>query len=149
MSRMMKKSSTAKNSSAKSNTTKEAIKKKAARAVTAAKAASSSIKGLKKQYLKKGKACKVTFRLPKEAAPDAQTVTVVGDFNDWNVNGTRMQKLKNGDFKAEVELPCNKEYRFRYLIDADRWENDWFADRYIPNAYGSEDSVVIIENGSQ
>jgi 1,4-alpha-glucan branching enzyme len=72
-------------------------------------------------------------------------VTVVGDFNNWNVTDTKMKKLKNGDFKATLELPCNREYRFRYLIDAHRWENDWFADKYIRNRYGSEDSVVIIE----
>ena len=59
-----------------------------------------------------------------------------------------MQKLKSGEFKATVELPCNREYRFRYLIDANRWENDWAADKYLPNEYGDEDSVIVIENGN-
>jgi hypothetical protein len=36
------------------------------------------------------------------------------------------------------------EYKFRYLIDDSRWENDWNADRYIPNSFGSEDSLVIV-----
>lgn len=103
-----------------------------------------SQKGLKKQYLKKIPACKVTFRLPKNAAPDAKTVTIVGDFNNWNVSESKMQRLKSGDFKITLELPCNREYRFRYLIDSDKWENDWFADRYIPNEYGDDDSVVVI-----
>lgn len=116
---------------------------------TETKAAAPLKKGPKKQYVKAGRACKVTFRLPKEAAPDARMVTVVGDFNNWNVTETKMKKLKNGDFTTTLELPCNREYRFRYLIDANRWENDWFADKYIPNRYGSDDSVVIIEeNGS-
>ena len=105
-----------------------------------------SVQGLKKQYLKKSASCKVTFRLPKEAAPTAEMVTVVGDFNDWNLKETQMQKLKSGDFKATLELPCNKEFRFRYLIDADKWENDWAADKYLPNEYGDDDSVVVIEN---
>ncbi|KPK02050.1 MAG: glycoside hydrolase [Nitrospira bacterium SG8_35_4] len=100
--------------------------------------------GLKKQYIKEGKACKVTFRLPKEAAPDAGMVTVVGDFNNWNVTETKMKKLKNGDFTTTLELPCNREYRFRYLVDSSRWENDWCADKYIRNRYGSDDSVVVI-----
>ena len=38
---------------------------------------------LKKKYLKKG-ICKVTFRLPKEVAPSASAVSLVGDFNDWD-----------------------------------------------------------------
>jgi hypothetical protein len=105
--------------------------------------------GPKKTYIKSGRSCKVTFRLPKAAAPEARMVTVVGDFNNWNVTETKMKKLKNGDFTTTLELPCNREYRFRYLIDANRWENDWFADKYIPNRYGSDDSVVVIEgNGS-
>jgi hypothetical protein len=106
-------------------------------------------KGPKKQYIKAGKSCKVTFRLPKEAAPAARMVTVVGDFNNWNVTETKMKKLKSGDFTTTLELSSNREYRFRYLIDANRWENDWFADKYIPNRYGDDDSVIVIEeNGS-
>ncbi len=99
---------------------------------------------IKKQYLKSAPACRVTFRLPKDAAPEAHIVTIVGDFNNWNTAETQLKRLKNGDFKITVELPCNREYRFRYLIDANRWENDWFADKYIPNPYGCDDSVVFV-----
>jgi len=124
--------------------------KKAVVAKAPAKTKTVSVQGLKKQYLKKSSSCKVTFRLPKEAAPTAEMVTVVGDFNDWDLKGTQMQKLKSGDFKAILELPCNEEFRFRYLVDSDHWENDWAADKYLPNQYGDDDSVVVIEsvNGS-
>ncbi len=100
--------------------------------------------GIEKQYLKSRPVCKVTFRLPKEAAPEAQSVTIVGEFNNWDATETPMKKFKNGDFTITLELPCNREYRFRYLIDGNRWENDWCADMYVPNAYGCDDSVVII-----
>ncbi len=99
---------------------------------------------IKKQYIKSVQACRVTFRLPKDAAPEAHIVTIVGDFNNWNTDETQLKRLKNGDFKITMELPCNREYRFRYLIDANRWENDWFADKYIPNPYGCDDSVVFV-----
>ncbi len=102
-------------------------------------------RSLQKKYVKNSRSCKVTFRLPKEAAPNARMVTVVGDFNDWKITETKMIKLKSGDFKATVELPCDREYRFRYLVDSHSWENDWFADKYIPNQFGSDDSVVIVE----
>ena len=101
-------------------------------------------KGIKKQYLKAKPVCKVTFRLPKEAAPGAKVVSVVGDFNNWNVKQSRMKKLSNGDYTLTMELPCSKEYSFRYLIDAEKWENDWFADKYIPNEYGGDNSVVVV-----
>ncbi len=99
---------------------------------------------IKKQYLKTKSLCNVTFRLPRQAAPDAKAVSVVGDFNNWNSAETRMQKLKNGDFKATLKLSPNREYRFKYLIDSNRWENDWYADKYMPNEYGTEDSVVEV-----
>ena len=104
----------------------------------------SEVSGIKKQYLKSNGSCNVTFRLPKEAAPDAQVVTIVGDFNNWNFAASQMKKLKNGDFKATLKLQRDKEYRFRYFIDGTRWENDWSADKYVPNTFGSDDSLVII-----
>lgn len=100
--------------------------------------------GLKKLYLKSKDFCKVTFRLPRAAAPDAETVTIAGDFNEWDTSENQLQKLKSGDFTITLELPCDMEYKFRYLIDNCRWENDWSADGYIPNSYGSEDSLVIV-----
>lgn len=97
---------------------------------------------LKKLYSKTKALCKVTFRLPKEAAPEATQVTLVGDFNQWNTNETPMQKMKNGDFTVTLELASEQQYKFRYLIDNCQWENDWQADEYVPNCYGTDDSIV-------
>jgi len=96
-----------------------------------------------KEYLEGRSQCRVIFRLPKEAVPDAREVTLPGDFNDWDVSGTRLIKLKNGDFSVSLDLDCGREYKFKYLIDGSRWENDWFADKYVPNSFGTDDSVVV------
>ncbi len=100
--------------------------------------------GIRKQYLKSNGSCKVTFRLPKEAAQGARSVTIAGDFNNWDTTKTPLKRLKNGEFKLIMELPRNKEYRFKYLIDSKHWENDWHADKYVPNSYGNDDSVVVV-----
>jgi 1,4-alpha-glucan branching enzyme len=99
---------------------------------------------LKKQYLKSGSLCKVTFSLPSQIAKLVTTAHLVGDFNDWSVSATPMKRLKNGTFTATVTLRQNEEYQFRYLLDGLRWENDWKADKYVPNRYGSENSVVVV-----
>lgn len=99
---------------------------------------------IKKQYLKSNKTCKVTFNLPKKAAPDAKVVTIVGDFNNWNETEAQMKKLKSGDFTLTLDLSSEKEYRYRYLIDSSRWENDWQADSYVPNPFGCEDSIIKV-----
>lgn len=101
-------------------------------------------KGIIKQYIKSPLGCRVTFRLPKEAAPNARCVAVVGSFNNWDKNAMPMKRLKNGDFTITVGLESDKEYRYRYLIDGTCWENDWCADRYEPNPYGCDDSVVVV-----
>lgn len=100
--------------------------------------------GIKKEYLNSNSACKVTFRLPKEAAGAAKRVTLVGDFSNWDKDAITMKRLRNGDFSTTLELLSEREYRFRYLIDGRRWENDWCADNYKPNPFGCDDSVVIV-----
>lgn len=128
---------------------KKAIKKpvkritRTSKASVAKKAAEESL-GLKKKYNKANTSCKVTFGLPGVAVVGVQTVTIVGDFNGWDEKATPLKKLKNGEFKIMLDLLPGNEYRFRYFIDACRWENDWSADSYVPNIYGCEDSVVIV-----
>jgi 1,4-alpha-glucan branching enzyme len=135
----------------KSVTAKQKVseKKVVSKAVSQKKAEKSNVSktvptGIKKQYLKTNGWCNVTFKLPKDAAPDAELVTIVGDFNDWNMSETKMKKMKNGNFQLTLKLHKNREYRFRYLVDATRWENDWQADSYVPNAFGCDDSLVIV-----
>jgi hypothetical protein len=99
--------------------------------------------GIKKEYLEDGKLCKVTFRLPSIAAPSAKSVCIVGDFNDWNIHGNRMKKLKNGDYCITLNLEPGREYQFRYFIDESKWENDWNADRYVKSPLGDSDNSVI------
>jgi 1,4-alpha-glucan branching enzyme len=99
--------------------------------------------GMKKQYFKTKKTCRVTFRLPGPAAPDATCVSLVGDFNGWNVHAHPMKKLKNGDFTTTLELEPGRDYAFRYLVDGVRWENDWDADKYVKSPYGDSDNSVV------
>jgi len=100
--------------------------------------------GVKKDYRKDGSLCRVTFKLPKMAAPESQDVSIVGDFNKWDRDASPMKRLKNGDFLITLDLKSRQEYRFRYLINGNQWENDWNADRYVPNDFGEDDSVVIV-----
>lgn len=99
---------------------------------------------IKKRYLKSKDICKVTFRLPAEVAHTASTVTLVGDFNDWNRDSLPMKRLKSGEHTLTVDLQPGREYRYRYLIDGNCWENDWCADRYERTPYGDADNSVVV-----
>lgn len=97
---------------------------------------------IRKSYSKTGTYCRVTFELPAEAG--ASKVALCGDFNGWDPKAHPMSRRKGGRFSTTVSLKAGARYRFRYLVDGKRWENDWGADDYVSNPFGSEDSVVEI-----
>ncbi len=97
---------------------------------------------MKKTYSTKGQTCKVTFDLPSDV--QAKSVSLCGDFNGWDPAKHPMKRKKGGGFSVTVSLNPGKQYRFRYLLDGKKWENDWAADRYLPNSFGSEDSVINV-----
>ena len=100
---------------------------------------------ISKKYFKTKDVCRTTFRLSAEAAGDAENVFLVGEFNDWSLQSHPMKRLKDGSFKIEVDLPRGNSYQFRYLLDDDRWENDWNADDYCYSEYGNcENSIVEV-----
>ena len=99
---------------------------------------------LKKKYLKSRPVSKVTFRLPREAAPEAKEVFLVGTFNNWDPEATPMTRLKNGEFKITLDLETGAEYTFRYLIEGELWENDWEADKYVPSGIEGQDNSVVV-----
>jgi len=99
---------------------------------------------IKKEYLKGMHVCRVTFALPEAAAPDAKSVYIVGDFNNWNTSANPMKMLANGDYSTTLDLETGKEYQFLYLIDGSKWKNDWNADKYVKNPYGDNDNSVVM-----
>ena len=97
---------------------------------------------LRKAYSKTGKSCRVTFDLPSEV--EASQALLCGDFNNWDGKAHPMKRRKDGRFSATISLEAGRSYRFKYHLDNRRWENDWEADAYVPNAFGSDDSMVKV-----
>ena len=97
---------------------------------------------MKKSYTKTGKSCRVTFSLPSDVGADS--VALCGDFNEWDQEKHPLKRRKDGSFSTTISLKPGAEYRFRYWVDGERWENDWNADKYLPNSFGSEDSIIIV-----
>lgn len=80
-----------------------------------------------------------TFRVN---AAWAQTVMLVGEFNEWSTDATPMQRVGDTEeFVAELQLEPGRSYRYKLFLDGERWENDPNADDYVPNEYGGHDSV--------
>ena len=98
---------------------------------------------LKKTFSKDMKKCTVTFTVSKEAAGEAKTINIAGDFNSWSSTDTALKQAKDGSFSVKLTLDAGREYQFRYLIDGHKWENDWNADKYVPAPYSNAENSVV------
>ena len=85
----------------------------------------------------------VTFTLPAEVQADS--VALCGEFNEWSAENIRLERDGDGSWRATVALEPGHSYRYRYLLDGERWENAWQADGYVLNSYGSDDSIVRVD----
>ena len=76
-------------------------------------------------------------------APNAHSVALVGDFNDWNVSATQLSR-QSGDGVWWVTVPLQPgRYRYAFVVDGTLWRPD-------PNApsaddeFGRRNSVVTV-----
>ena len=82
---------------------------------------------------------KVSFTL---TAPDAETVYLLGDFNDWQARDV-MTRGDDGTWGLTLTLDPDREYQFRYLVN----ETDWYDEDSVgrcPNPFGGENGLLIL-----
>ncbi len=91
-----------------------------------------------------GSVATVDFRMQADHL-DARSVHLVGEFNDWSSTATPMMRCES-QFVVSLQLETGRTYRYKYLVDGQRWENDWNADAYVSNEFGGDDSVLDLTN---
>jgi 1,4-alpha-glucan branching enzyme len=90
---------------------------------------------------KKGKEQRrITFSLE---APWAQSVSVLGDFNQWNGEKHKMKREENGVWSRMMMLEPGR-YEYKFLVDGDWW-HDPKNDQNIANEFGSLNSVLNVK----
>jgi 1,4-alpha-glucan branching enzyme len=99
---------------------------------------------VKKQYYKTRPYCKVTFRLSKKIAGNAQKVAIAGDFNEWQSERTPMKALKSGDFTASVQLTKGHEYQYRFVLNDREWITDESADKQVYCEFANAHNAVVV-----
>lgn len=85
---------------------------------------------------------RVRFELPSFLW--ANHVAIVGDFNGWRTDATPMHQERDGVWRVTLDLPEGNKYEFRYLVDG-MWMTDYHADGFVTSAYGTDNSVIIVE----
>jgi len=82
---------------------------------------------------------RITFKLH---APDAQRVSLAGDFNAWDPEMHPLKKSSAGLWKKMVSLSPGR-YEYRFMVDGE-WHNDPDCTTCSPNPFGSNNSVLIL-----
>ncbi len=88
----------------------------------------------------------VTFTV--EADVGGTGAAVCGDWNDWDALRDPMEPVAGGGFTLTLAIPRGRVYRFRYLLDGERWENDWAPDGYAANTYGGDDCLLDLSESA-
>lgn len=85
----------------------------------------------------------VEFSLNPTSAPDAHTITIAGDFNNWSpATATPMRKQANGEWAATLQLPAGK-HLYKLIVDG-KWIPDPENPTQEDDNYGGKNSVVMI-----
>ncbi|MFH1217189.1 MAG: glycogen-binding domain-containing protein [Pseudomonadota bacterium] len=75
-------------------------------------------------------------------APDASTVFLAGNFNEWNPTEHAMRKFKGGKFVKKLKLNPGK-YEYQFIVDGQWWTDPVNPNREI-NSFGSENSIIEV-----
>ncbi len=76
-------------------------------------------------------------------APEAGSVSLVGDFNEWNEGTHELRDADNdGVWEIEVPLERGEVYTYNFLINGDEWIPDPSAVNHIEDSFGGEKSVL-------
>lgn len=76
-------------------------------------------------------------------ATNAGRVALVGDFNNWDVAATPMQRAGPNAWWVVVQLRPGR-YRYSFVINGTRWMMDPGAPRAADNDFGPRSSVITI-----
>ena len=83
---------------------------------------------------------KVSFTM---LAPEAQNVSLAGNFNDWDKNSHSLEKDFDGTWEIHIDLMPGR-YEYRFLVDGE-WRNDPDCNSFAPNPFGSENCILTLE----
>jgi hypothetical protein len=76
-------------------------------------------------------------------APDARSVALVGDFNNWNRATTTLAPEKDGLWTASVVLPPGR-HEYAFIVDGEHWMADPQAKVTIEDDFGTASSIVTV-----
>jgi hypothetical protein len=80
------------------------------------------------------------------AAPEARSVALVGDFNNWDRAATPMRRAGDGASWVVVVPLEPGRHLYGFVVDGSRWVNDPAAPLAADAAFGDRNSVVLVSD---
>jgi 1,4-alpha-glucan branching enzyme len=71
------------------------------------------------------------------------TVSLVGDFNDWDPHATPLRPASDSLWSVVVPLRPGR-YRYTFVVDGTRWSRDPSAPRALEDDFGTPTSVITV-----
>lgn len=82
-------------------------------------------------------------------APDARSVAVVGDFNDWGLNDSALVATNHdGVWSVTAPVPAGV-HRYAYVVNGKEWVADPGAPRSAGDDFGMPSSVLVVEDSTR
>ncbi len=75
----------------------------------------------------------------------AKTIVLAGDFNDWDEKKSHFVKCKNDFWQAEIPCLPHGKYRYKFVIDGEKWTEDLNNGIKEEDGFGAFNSILIIE----
>jgi 1,4-alpha-glucan branching enzyme len=72
-------------------------------------------------------------------APQAGSVFLSGDFNQWNTSSHPLKKGRDGHWKISLPLSPGR-YQYRFLVDGE-WQNDPSSPECVANPFGTSNCL--------
>jgi len=76
---------------------------------------------------------------------NAHSVSVAGDFNEWNHVATPLKRNESGLWFTEIVVRGTGRFEYKFIINGHRWIEDPSNGMKAPNNYGGLNSVLVIE----
>ncbi len=87
----------------------------------------------------KTKSKKVRFNL---YFPEAERVSLVGDFNNWNILSLPMKKFRDGFWETSIDLPPGR-YEYRFCVNGIR-QGEPNTQEMVENPFGTQTWVRVV-----
>jgi len=96
---------------------------------------------------KSGKKSKATQKVRKTefslSAPQTQSVSTAGDFNQWNPSSHPLKMDDKGIWRVSLTLNPG-QYEYRFFVDGE-WQNDPNCGPFVENPFGTSNCLKIVK----